>query len=58
MPNKAIAAGGSTALAGAITTLLISLFWKDAPPDTAAALTTLIGTILSAVATYATPHNG
>ena len=33
MPTKAVAAGGTTALAGAITTLIVSVWWKNAPPD-------------------------
>lgn len=55
MPNKAVAAGGTTALAGAFTTIIISLFWRSAPPDVATAITTVISAVLAAAATYATP---
>lgn len=58
MPNKAVAAGGTTALAGAITTLVVSLFWHSAGPEVTGALTTLIAAVLSAVTTYLVPHEG
>ena len=55
MPNKAVAAGGTTALAGAITTLVLSLFNHPVSPEVAGALTTLIAAILSTVGVYLTP---
>ena len=58
MPNKAVAAGGTTALAGALTTMILSALGHPVSPDMQAALTTIISAVLSAVATYFTPHNG
>lgn len=56
--NKAIAAAGTGSVSGAITTLIIALFWHTASPEVAAALTTVIGTALSTAAVYLTPHGG
>lgn len=58
MPNKAVAAGGATALAGAIVTVILSLWGHPVSADVQGALTTLIGAALAFAATYATPHNG
>lgn len=57
MPNKAIAAGGTTAVAGAIATIIFGLWNHPVTPDLQAAITTLISATLSGVATYLTPHN-
>lgn len=57
MPNKAIAAGGSAGVAGALTTLLTSIFWKNATPDQVGAVLTLATVLCSGLATYYTPHN-
>lgn len=56
MPNKALAAGGSTAVAGAITTLLLAIFWPHATPDISGAIQTVITAVLSGLATYFVPH--
>ena len=58
LPNKAVAAGGTTALAGALTTLLLSALGHPVSPDLQAAITTLVSAVLSAAVTYLTPHNG
>lgn len=58
MPNKAVAAASGSGLAGAIVTMIVILWWKDAPPDGVAALTTLVAAGVSFVTTYLTPHNG
>lgn len=55
LPNKAIAAGGTTALAGAITTLIVAIWWPSATPEIVGALTTVVATILTLLATYAMP---
>ena len=58
MPTKAVAAGGTTALAGALTTLILSLLNHPVAPDTAGALTTLISAGLTFAATYFTKAEG
>ncbi len=58
MPNKAVAAGGTTALAGAISTLLLSLFGHPVSPEVAGAITTVVSTVLTFVATYYTKMEG
>ena len=58
MPNKAIAAGGTTALAGALTTLLLSLLGHPVSPDVAESLTTVVSAVLSGVAVYFTKFEG
>jgi len=55
MPTKAVAAGGTTAVAGAITTLLLSLLNHPVSPDVAGSLTTLISAGLAFGATWLTP---
>ncbi len=55
IPQKAVAAGSTTLLAGAITTIALSLFNHPVSPELAGALTTLIAAGLSFAATYATP---
>lgn len=55
MPNKAVAAGGTTALAGAITTILLSVFNHPVSPELAGAITTVVSTLLTVVATYLVP---
>ena len=57
MPNKAIAAGGTTAVAGALATVLFGTLGHPVTPDMQAAITTLISAALSGLATYWTPHN-
>lgn len=54
MPTKAVAAGGATALAGSIVTLILSMWGHPVAPDVAGALTTLISAVLSFGATYLT----
>ena len=56
MPNKAIAAGGTTALAGALVTVILSLLHHPATPELEGALTTIVGALLSGVATYYTKN--
>ena len=58
MPNKAVAAGGTTALAGALTTLVLSAFSHPLSPDVAGALTTIISAVLTFGATYLTKAEG
>lgn len=58
MPNKAVAAGGSAALAGALTVLIVALFWPKADATVVAAIQTVVGAALSFAATYMVPHNG
>lgn len=58
MPNKAVAAGGTTALAGAVTTLILGLFNHPVSPDVAGALTTVVSAVLTFVATYFTKGEG
>ena len=58
MPNKAIAAGGSTAVAGAITTILLSLLGHPVPPEVAGSITTLVSAVISSLATYFTRFEG
>lgn len=55
MPNKAVAAGGTTALAGAITTVLLSILNHPVSPELAGAITTIVSTLLTVVATYLVP---
>jgi len=58
MPTKAVAAGGTTALAGALTTLILSLSNHPVSPDVAGSLTTLISAVLTFAATYFTKMEG
>lgn len=58
MPNKAVAAASGAGVPGAIVTLIVILWWKDAPPDGVAALITIISAGASFLTTYLTPHNG
>lgn len=58
MPNKAVAAGGTTALAGAITTLILGLLNHPVSPDVAGALTTIISAVLTFLATYFVKYEG
>ena len=58
MPTKAVAAGGTTALAGAITTVLLSFSGHPLSPDTAQALTTIISAVLTFAATWAVRAEG
>lgn len=53
-----MAAGGTTAVAGALTTLILSLAGHPVSPDVAEAITTLTSAVLSGVAVYFTPHEG
>lgn len=48
MPNKAVAAGGTAAFAGALTTLIISLLGHPVSADVQSA----IGTIMSAACAF------
>lgn len=58
MPNKAMAAAGSTGLAGALTVLIVALFWPKADATVVAALQTVVGSALAFATTYFVPHNG
>lgn len=58
MPNKAIAAGGTTALAGALTTLILSLLGHPVTPEVGEALTTVVSAVLSGIAVYFTKFEG
>lgn len=42
MPNKAVAAGGYAAIAGALTTIVISALGHPVSPDVQSAISTLI----------------
>lgn len=57
MPTKAVAAGGTVAMAGAITTLIFAAIGHPVSPEVEDALTTLVSAVLSGIATYLTPHN-
>lgn len=58
IPQKAVAAGGATAFAGAMTTLILAMLNHPVSPDIAGAMTTVISTVISFVATYYTKHEG
>lgn len=58
MPNKAIAAAGGGGVAGAFVTLILAVFWKDATPDIAASLTTVVSAAFSGLSAYLVPHEG
>ncbi len=52
MPTKAVAAGGTAAVAGALTTLILNLLGHPVSADVAGALQTLITAGLSFGATW------
>lgn len=54
MPTKAVAAGGTAAVAGALTTLILSLAGHPVSPDVAGAIQTLVTAGLSFGATWLT----
>jgi hypothetical protein len=54
LPNKAVAASGSTALAGAICMIGFWAFGHPAPPEVQAAMTTVLSAGLTFAATYFT----
>ncbi len=54
--NKALAAGGGGVLGGALAQLVIALFWPKADAATAAALSTVLGTLTSYAGAYLIPH--
>lgn len=54
--NKAIGAGVGGGLGGSLATLIISGFWHNASPETAAALATVLSAIVSYVGAYIIPH--
>lgn len=56
MPTKAVAAGASSGLAGAVTTLFLGLLWPTADANTAAALTTVFGAVFAFVGAYLPTH--
>lgn len=58
MGNKAIAAGGSVALSGAITTIILSILGHPVSADVQSALTTIISAVLAYGATYVTKMEG
>lgn len=58
MPQKAIAAGGTSALAGAVVTVMIGLLGHPVAPDVEAGLVTIVAAVLSGVATYFTKFEG
>lgn len=58
MPNKAVAAGGTTALAGALTTIILSALGHPVSPDMQGAITTVVTTILTFGATWLTKMEG
>lgn len=58
MPNKAVAAGASGGLGGAIATLIIAGAWPTADASVAAALTTVCSAIVAFIGTYLTKMEG
>jgi hypothetical protein len=58
MPNKAVAAGATTALAGAVTTLVLSLLGHPVSAEVAGALTTVVSAVLAFIATWLTRFEG
>lgn len=54
MPNKAVAAGGTAAVAGALTTVILSLFNHPVSADLAGAIQTLVTAGLTFAATWMT----
>lgn len=54
MPNKAVAASGSTALAGALSMIIFWMFGHPAPPEVQAAMTTVLSSAVTFAATYFT----
>jgi hypothetical protein len=58
MPTKAMTAGGTTALAGALTTVILGLFNHPLTPDMQGAITTLISAALTFLATWAVKMEG
>jgi len=56
MGAKAAAGAGSMSLAGAISTLLLALFWPDASANISVALTTVIAAPITYFVTFYTPH--
>lgn len=58
MPQKAVAAGGATALAGALTTIIFSLWGHPASPELEQAVQLILGMLASGIATYWTKMEG
>ena len=52
MPNKAVAAGGTATVAGALTTLALSLLGHPVNPEVAGAVQTVVTAVLSALAAW------
>jgi len=58
LPAKAAAGGGGITVGSALAILIIALWWKDASPEVAVALTTVLNAVLAIPAVYFTPHGG
>ena len=58
MPTKAVAAGGTAAVAGALTTIILSAFDHPVSPDLAGAIQTVVTAALSFCATWFTKAEG
>ena len=58
MPNKAIAAGGTAAVAGAVTTVILSLLGHPVSADVAGSIQTIVTAVLSALAAWWTKMEG
>ena len=58
MPQKAVVGGATTALAGAIVTIILSLANHPVSADLQSAMTTVVSAVLSGLAVYFTPHEG
>ena len=54
MPNKAIAGTIATTIPGAITWLIVYIWWKDAPAEGVVAVMTLVQAIVTFVSVYLT----
>ncbi len=52
MPTKAAAASGTALLAGALTTLALSLFGHPVSPEVAGSLQTVLTAVLAGVGAY------
>lgn len=57
----AVGGAGASGVGGAVATLVVSIWWKNADPGTVAALTTLINAVIGAggayLGAYLTPHS-
>ena len=58
MPNKAVAAGGTTTFAGALAGLVIALWWPGADAATAVMLTTVFQGVGAFFATWLARYEG